>query len=39
MEIEVIKPDFQVTATGFDINRDLFVRIDETNGEEENGDA
>lgn len=39
MDIEVVKPDFQVTATGFDINRDLFVRIDETNGEEENGDA
>ncbi len=39
LEIEVIKPDFQVTATGFDINRDLFVRIDEINGEEENGDA
>jgi hypothetical protein len=39
MEIEVIKPDFQVTATGFDINRDLFVRIDETNVDEENGDA
>jgi len=38
MEIEVIKQDFQVTATGFDINRDLFVRIDEASGDEDKGE-
>jgi hypothetical protein len=34
MEIEVTTPDFQVLATGFDINRDLFVRIDEVSEDE-----
>ncbi len=34
LEIEVTEPDFQMTATGFDIHRDLFVRIDETNKDE-----
>lgn len=39
MEIEVTKSDFQVTATGFDIHRDLFVRIDETAGDEETSET
>ena len=39
MEIEVTKPDFQVTATGFDINRDLFVRIDEATEDDNQGEA
>lgn len=38
MEIEVVQPDFQLTATGFDMNRDLFVRIDEVNDEENKGE-
>lgn len=38
-EVEVIKSDFLVTATGFDINRDLFVRIDEVDIDESTGEA
>jgi hypothetical protein len=29
LEVTISESDFQVTASGFDINRDLFVRIDE----------
>jgi hypothetical protein len=27
--LKIEQPDFQLTAAGFDIHRDLFVRIDE----------
>ena len=39
LDIEVLKSDFYITATGFDIHRDLFVRIDEIDGSENTGDA
>jgi hypothetical protein len=34
IEIEVTDPDFSLTLTGFDIHRDLIVRIDEVELEE-----
>ena len=34
LEVEVTEQDFQLTATGFDVHRDLFVRIDETDSED-----
>jgi hypothetical protein len=35
LEVEVVKSDFHMTATGFDMNRDLFVRIDEVTTDDE----
>jgi len=35
LDIEVINPDFQLAAVGFDVHRDLFVRIDEADGKPE----
>jgi hypothetical protein len=29
LQLKVTQADFQLTATGFDVHRDLFVRIDE----------
>ena len=37
LELEVIESDFQLTAIGFDVHRDLFVRIDETDGQDSDG--
>ena len=34
LELEVIESDFQLIAIGFDVHRDLFVRIDETDGQD-----
>ena len=35
LEIKVTQPDFHLTAIGFDVHRDLFVRIDETDSEQD----
>jgi hypothetical protein len=35
LEVEVTEPDFQLTAIGFDIHRDLFVRIDEVGSDQD----
>ena len=35
LEIKVTEPDFHLTAIGFDVHRDLFVRIDEADSEQD----
>ncbi len=37
IDVKVTDPEFELTATGFDVHRDLFIRIDEISGEEGDG--
>jgi len=35
IDVKVTEPEFELTATGFDVHRDLFIRIDEILSEQE----
>lgn len=35
IDVKVTEPEFELTATGFDVHRDLFIRIDEVSDEQD----